>query len=45
MTNVQENATEEKPKLDKEDQAPVGLGKGLGALDSKKQKTKKKAVA
>lgn len=45
LSNVQETATEEKPKLDKEDQAPVGLGKGLSALDSKKQKMKQKAAA
>lgn len=45
LSNVQETAIEEKPKLDKADQAPVGLGKGLSSLDSKKQKMKQKAAA
>ncbi|GAV85691.1 eIF3_p135 domain-containing protein/CLU domain-containing protein/TPR_12 domain-containing protein [Cephalotus follicularis] len=31
--------------LSGQDQAPVGLGKGLASLDTKKQKTKSKAVA
>lgn len=39
------DAKSEQPKSGKDDQAPVGLGKGLASLDGKKQKTKPKVAA
>ncbi|KAK9283136.1 hypothetical protein L1049_011367 [Liquidambar formosana] len=35
----------DQPNLSQEEQAPVGLGKGLASLDAKKQKTKPKIAA
>ncbi|GFY92163.1 tetratricopeptide repeat (TPR)-containing protein [Actinidia rufa] len=45
VSNGRGEAQEDQSKQGQQDQAPVGLGTGLAALDSKKQKTKPKVAA
>ncbi|XP_059649085.1 clustered mitochondria protein isoform X2 [Cornus florida] len=44
-SNGPRDAQEDQSKTGEEDQAPIGLGTGLAALDPKKQKTKQNAPA
>ncbi|PSS24481.1 Clustered mitochondria protein [Actinidia chinensis var. chinensis] len=45
VSNGRGETQEDQSKQGQQDQAPVGLGTGLAALDSKKQKTKPKVAA
>ena len=45
VSNGRGETQEDQSKQVQQDQAPVGLGTGLAALDSKKQKTKPKVAS
>lgn len=45
MSNGMVGSKADEPKPTQQEQAPVGLGSGLGALDAKKLKTKSKGKA